>query len=355
MPINFPFMNNIIVIDKKQEWDILIASFENSDTYHTYEYHKIVKSETEQPVLIQYCEGDKIIALPLLFRTIPGSSHMDATSVYGYPGPLTKNIGPDYDNTSFRTALLKLFHSMKVVSVFSRLNPLIPYQDIVLRNLGEIAFSGKIVNIDLTIELENQKKEYNRRLKTHINKARKNCTIKKAFNDMEIDAFINLYYENMRRVNATKNYFFNRNYFFELIHSIDFNTEVLLAVHNESKKIIAGAMFVKKNKIVQYHLSGTDEDHLYLNPVKMLIDEMRVMATQGNYRYYNLGGGVGSSEDSLFHFKSGFSKDFKEFKLWKYIVNESIYKELTDLNKQKTQIMGSSSPGNFFPSYRQTF
>ncbi|MEZ4970998.1 MAG: peptidoglycan bridge formation glycyltransferase FemA/FemB family protein [Flavobacteriaceae bacterium] len=348
-------MNNIKILDKKREWDTFIASFEHSDSYHTYEYHKIVKNETEQPVLIQYCEGDRIIALPLLLRTIPGSSYMDATSVYGYPGPLTKNIGPDYDNTSFRAALLKLLYSMEVVSVFSRLNPFIPYQDIILKNMGEVAFCGKIVNIDLTMELEDQKKEYNRRLKTHINKARKNCTTKKASNDMEIDAFINLYYENMRRVNATKNYFFDRNYFFELIRSKDFNTEVLLAVHNESKEIISGAMFVKKNKIVQYHLSGTDEDYLYLNPVKMLIDEMRVLATQENFGFYNLGGGVGSSEDSLFHFKSGFSKDFKEFKLWKYIVNESIYKELTDLNKQNTQIIGNGSSGSFFPSYRQTY
>lgn len=343
----------IKIIDSKQDWDTLVASFEYSDFYHTYEYHQIAKDESDHPILIQYLEDDKIIALPLLLRKIDESPYMDATSVYGYPGPLTKNIDSQFNNTSFSRLLQELFLERNIVSVFSRLNPFIPYQNIALRNIGEISFRGRIVNIDLTKDLESQKKDYNRRLKSYINKCRNHCTIKLATTDSEILTFIELYYENMRRVNATTGYFFSKEYFFDLMNSKDFRTEILLAIHTETQKIISAAMFVKKNNIVQYHLSGSSEDYLHLNAIKMLIDDMRIRATEENYQYYNLGGGVSSSEDSLFHFKSCFSEDFKNFKLWKYIVNEAAYKKLSYEKYQIECALSEQGNNSFFPCYRQ--
>lgn len=343
----------ITIVDNKYEWDALVASFEHSDFYHTYEYHQIAKDESDLPILIKYVERDIIIVLPLLLRQIDGSPFTDATSVYGYPGPLTKNLDAQFDNASFSHLLQKLFLKENIVSVFSRLNPFIPYQDVALRNIGNISFKGRIVNIDLTKDLEIQKKDYNRRLKTYINQCRNHCTIKFADTKAEILRFIELYYENMHRVNATKGYFFSKDYFFNLINSKDFKTETLLAIHTETQKIISAAMFVKKNNIVQYHLSGSSEEYLHLNALKMLIDEMRVRATQENYEYYNLGGGVSGNEDSLFHFKSCFSNDYKDFKIWKYIVNQTAYQELSYRKKQKEYALFGRDDNNFFPSYRQ--
>ena len=348
-------MSNFIIIDKKQEWDQLINSFDHSDFYHTYEYHLISKNDTDSPYLIKYSEGDKIIALPLLLREIEGSQYKDVTSVYGYSGPLTKNIGADFNNDNFKLQLQKFFYGNNIISVFSRLNPFIPFQDIVLKNIGTISFKGRIVNIDLTKDLESQKKDYNKRLKTYINHSRKNCSIKRATTNDEILEFIDIYYENMRRVNAAKDYFFPKDYFFDLINCKDFETEILLSIDNISQEIIAGAMFMKKNNIVQYHLSGVRSDHLHFNCMKLLIDEMRIISTKENYQYFNLGGGVGSKDDSLLHFKSSFSKDFKEFKLWKYIVNEFVYKELTNKNQKRecvTCITFENNSNDFFPCYR---
>jgi hypothetical protein len=345
-------MSQIVIVETKVEWDALVASFGHSDFYHTFDYHNISKNDDDQPVLIKYTDEDRTIVLPLLLRDIPTSSFRDATSVYGYSGPLTKNIDFQFDNSDFKNQLRSLFHEMKIIAVFSRLNPFIPLQSTVLDNLGRIDFCGKIVNIDLTKDLKTQKKCYNRRLKSYINKSRTQYTAKSATTDSDIMAFIDLYYENMSRVNAAKSYFFSREYFFELLKCTDFESEVLIAEHNVSKKIIAGAMFIKKNNIVQYHLSGASEDFLHLNPIKMLIDEMRIKATKENYRYLNLGGGVGSSEDSLFQFKSGFSKDFKEFKLWKYIVNDSVYRDLSIQNQAKSLTHNTDNHNSFFPAYR---
>ncbi|MGB5668554.1 MAG: GNAT family N-acetyltransferase [Maribacter sp.] len=343
----------IDIIKKKEDWCPLITSSKNSDFYHTYDYHYLSKNKGETPILIAYSENYKSIFLPLLLRKIKGTPYFDATSVYGYSGPLNNNISTDFDNSVFKKELQKLFEELNIISVFSRLNPFIEHQNTILKGLGDLSASGKVINIDLTNDLDTQKSAYDKRLRTYINKSRRQCSLRLAESPEDLDIFIDMYYENMRRVNANKSYFFNKEYFFNLLNTKDFLTEILLATHNESKKVIGGAMFIKKNKIVQYHLSGVKEEFLALNAIKLLIDEMRIRATQEGFEYLNLGGGLGGKEDSLFHFKSKFSKDSKNFKLWKYVVNQSIYDDLVDreLGKESSSIHYKAYT-KYFPFYR---
>jgi lipid II:glycine glycyltransferase (peptidoglycan interpeptide bridge formation enzyme) len=103
--------------------------------------------------------------------------------------------------------------------------------------------------------------------------------------------------------------------------------------------------------MVQYHLSGLDDDYFDLNPIKLIIDEMRIQSTQQQFEFLNLGGGRGSKEDSLFTFKTSFSKHFKEFKIWKYVVNEKVYRTLVEKHlgtRSETEV----SNDEFFPAYR---
>ncbi|MEP3444069.1 MAG: hypothetical protein ABJN53_04670, partial [Flavobacteriaceae bacterium] len=79
---------------------------------------------------------------------------------------------------------------------------------------------------------------------------------------------------------------------------------------------------------------------------------IRTMASDEGFTYFNLGGGVGGNEDSLFRFKSSFSKDFKAFKLWKYIVDQDKYEELVKMkNEIKCNTINSECSG-YFPCYR---
>ncbi|MBD1262699.1 GNAT family N-acetyltransferase [Maribacter polysiphoniae] len=339
----------IKIIKKKNDWCPLIRSSKNSDFYHTYDYHHLSKNKEELPVLITYSESDKTISLPLLLRKIEGTPFFDATSVYGYSGPTIKNIPTDFDNSVFKEELNRIFQELKIISVFSRLNPFVEHQNSVLTGLGDLSMSGKVIYIDLTKDLDTQKSAYDKRLRTYINKARRQCGLRLAEGPEDLDIFIEMYYENMKRVNAKKSYFFSKKYFVDLLKTKDFETEILLATHDESKKIIGGAMFIKKNKIVQYHLSGAKEEYLALNAIKLIIDEMRIRATQEGYKYLNLGGGVGGQEDSLFHFKSKFSKDYKDFELWKYVVNQKVYDDLV------TQVIGQESSSLRFKAYTKYF
>lgn len=331
-------------ITSKQEWDNVLSKVDTYDFYHTYDYHTISKQEDEECVLLQFEKDNYLIAIPLIIRPIKGTDCFDITSVYGYSGPVSKNISYSFNNTQFITEFREYLFNKKIVSVFSRLNPFINYQKDILKNLGDCEDLSSVVFIDLTNDIEVQRQGYQRRIKSHINKSRRLCTIKKAQTQEEIEAFIDIYYENMNRVDAEDSYYFDKDYFFKFLKCNDFETDLLLAIDNETNQYISGVMFVKTNQIVQYHLSGTKTDFLNIMPVKMLIDEMRILATNKGYKYLNLGGGLGSKEDSLLRFKKSFSKELETFSLWKYIVNVDAYNKLSSKNEVTNT--------NYFPAYR---
>ncbi len=334
------------LITEEDQWNKILKKIGYYDFYHTYGYHHLSKNQDETPILITYKNNDILIALPLILRDIPETPYKDATSAYGYAGPISKGVNLDFDNNLFIKKLKQFLFNKNVIAVFSRLNPFIPHQSLILKDFGKINTQGKVVNINLTLNLDEQRAIYRSRLKTHVNKARRLCNVQKGKSPEDLDAFINIYYENMKRVNAKPFYFFNREYFKVLMASNEFKTELLLATKKDTNEIIAGCLFITTNNIVQYHLSGTKCSYLQLNPTKLLIDQMRLMATKNELKYFNLGGGLGGrNDDSLFDFKSSFSKDFKNFNLWNLIVNPKIYNALA---KQ----VAETASTDYFPIYR---
>ncbi|RCW92636.1 GNAT family N-acetyltransferase [Winogradskyella arenosi] len=341
----------IEVITNRQEWNAELDRIGAVDFYHTYSYHQLSKREEELPVLLKYNEGQSVIFLPLLLRNIENSEYKDATSVYGYCGILAQNIDPNFKKDNFYRALNTFLNKTKIIAVFTRLHPYIDEAEFMLQNLGQITSLGKVVYIDLSKTLEEQRASYNRRLKTYINKARKLCTVIEGTTEEHLDIFISLYHDNMRRIEATDDYFFDTDYYRQLLMNDDYEASLMMCKYNATGEIIAGAIFIKSGNIIQYHLSGLNHLYFDLQPIKLIIDEMRIKGTLQGYHYLNLGGGKGSEEDSLFEFKAKFSKDVKIFKIWKYIVNKDAYKALSESHLQ-TELKSEDLDKGFFPKYR---
>jgi lipid II:glycine glycyltransferase (peptidoglycan interpeptide bridge formation enzyme) len=98
---------------------------------------------------------------------------------------------------------------------------------------------------------------------------------------------------------------------------------------------------------MQYHISGTQNEMLKFSPMKLLFDSARVYANELGCTHCHLGGGYGNENDSLFKFKTNFSKDLFEFKVWRKIVNLKTYNELV------TMKFGDKLPtSDYFPLYR---
>jgi len=333
------------VIKDKKKWQMVLNDIKAYDCYHTYDYHYTAKKENEEPVLLVFKDKNKIIAIPFLIRVILGTKYFDLTSVYGYAGPLQKNIDAHYDNTHFITLLNDFFESNNIVSVFSRLNPFIENQNSILKNFGDIKDINKIVNIDLYKPLDVQRANYSKITKRYLNKYKNLFEFKTCSKNEDLKAFITLYYENMDRVHAKDLYYFDEKYFEDFFKSEDFDAELLLAILKETGEIVSGAIMIKTNNILQYHISGTKNEYLHLTPIRHLIDEMRIKVSGEGFSFFNLGGGLGTDEDNLFKFKSTFSKDFKQFQIWTYIFNNEVYNKLVDEKKVANNV-------NFFPLYR---
>ncbi|MEW4924528.1 peptidoglycan bridge formation glycyltransferase FemA/FemB family protein [Algibacter sp. 2305UL17-15] len=338
---------SIAVIEHKKDWNDFLSLVEAHDCYHTYDYHQLSKSPSDAAVLIKYVEDDVIIGLPLLIREINGTKFYDAISVYGYSGPISKGISSNFSFKNYKEALMMFFKTKNIISVFVRLNPYLPYQNIVFHSFGELTYLGKVVNINLSLSLEKQRHKYHRRLKNQVNKAYRECTIKPVKNFEDFQIFKKIYFENMDRVNAKQFYYFDDIYFKSITNAKDFKTSIKLAFDNATGTPVAGCLFIMVNDIVQYHLSAASKDFLHLNATKLLIDTMRLEATEKGYKNFNLGGGLGANEnDSLFRFKSSFSDEFRHFFIWKLIVNKSKYNKLCKQNKVINNTSG------FFPLYR---
>lgn len=339
----------IEVIKHKKEWDALLDIVDGYDFYHTYDYHINCALENEEIELISYKEQDTTIAFPVLIRPIKNSSFFDVTSVYGYGGPLSKNITPDTNLTPFYNKLHIYFQQKNIICTYSSLNPYIDNQKKILSGIGKIENVSKIVNINLRLPLEEQEFNFSKTTKRYIKRNKKLFYSRIGKTKEDVSIFIDLYYKTMSRLNASENYFFKEEYFYNILKSKQYNAEIVFAVTKNTNINASAALVIKTNNtIIQYHLSGTLEEYKHLSPIRFILNEVRIQGTLEGYSYFNLGGGFGGNHDSLFDFKASFSNDYKKFKIWKYILNNNEYETLSSKNKNLTPLVKTS----FFPLYR---
>jgi len=343
----------------EQEWDDVVVSAWRYDFYHLSSYHRLAHRRGEgDPVLALYQEGDYWIALPLLLRPVSevpgleGFPYRDATSVYGYAGPLSSSPNiPSEVQRRFALALEDYLMGEGVVALFSRLHPLIPQQPLI-GDMGRVFRAGTTVSIDLTLPPEEQWVRFratHRNLIRRLRRAGFQC-VKDA--DLEhLAEFAEMYRENMHRIGAADCYHFEHDYFRSFLDMKGAGA-ALFVCHLDGQPA-CGGLFTLCGGIMQYHLSATREEFLRLSPVRLLLDEVRLWGQRQGAWAFHLGGGVGGREDSLFTFKAGFSDRRHEFLLWQWVLDRQAYQELCEAKTARDRERGleARAPG-YFPAYR---
>jgi Acetyltransferase (GNAT) domain len=334
-------------------WGGLLSEALCYDFYHLPAYHEMAEARGEgEAVMCVYRDGEFTIAMPLLLRWIKDVQGiadclaLDATSVYGYPGPIVSRPPPAEVVQRFQNELKRALEERNVVSVFSRLHPLLPQLEC-LQGLGWLQPAGSTTSINLRLPQQEQRARYRRNHKHGINKLQRLGVVCFADPDFQhLDGFIGLYHETMQRVGAGRYYFFDRAYFDQLRGALGQRLHLYVCCHGG--RAICGGLFVHTGNIVQYHLGGTDGRYLKWAPMKLLFDTVRRDCSGGDVSWFHLGGGLGAQRDSLFHFKKGFGGDEHVFVLWKWVVQEAAYEELCQRRFGAEQNASSV----FFPRYR---
>lgn len=339
----------IRVIKEKKLWDDRIRAFAHYDVYHTYDYHHNSIKPEDEPVLLYYDQDGLIISFPLIIRKIPNTSYYDATSAYGYTGPLVEGNIHAANLLNWHYYLELFFKERAIVSVFSSLNPFIENQSLALTQLGQIERHGEIVYLDLEQSESDQWAAMSKTTRRYIGRNKDLFDIREGNTDRDTELFYRIYTKSMDRLNASSQYYFSLSYFKNLLRNDSFKGTFIFAISKETGKEVAGGLFFHTNKnIIQYHLSGTEDAFRYYSPIRSILNHVRKKGSKDGYKYFNLGGGVDSKQDSLFKFKMSYSNFNTPFEVWKYIVNEDVYNELCLKNGT---LINLERP-NFFPKYR---
>ena len=155
----------------------------------------------------------------------------------------------------------------------------------------------------------------------------------------------------MRRLSAREYYLFEDAYFDDLKEALA--GRIHLGVVLGEGRVAAAMMFVETAGIVETYLSGSDEAFNRRQPTKLLYDFVRKWAkTRGN-RWVQLGGGYGGSDDSLLHFKSGFSPLRLPFFTLRVTLDDEEYRRLSRELTTADQVVVAGGSGEYFPAYRQ--
>jgi hypothetical protein len=344
------------------------------DFYHLpgyLELEAIRHNATAEAIVIQ--DRGQIFFLPYLIRdcqqisisTRCGDERIyDAISPYGYPGMLVNTTGQNAEFISkcFRL-IIDLWRSKNICSAFIRLHPLLnSYIDRSMLGSSDRSNSdlhqldlcnqGNVVICDLTKDPNDIWKGMRANHRSKINKLnRAGFTVRMGSLAENLDVFIDIYRETMDRVNATSSYYFSRDYFTSLAQTL--GPQLNLCMVEIDGQVVAASLITEVCGIVQYHLGGTKTEFLPKSPATIMFDYIIKWSQSRNNRYLNLGGGLGGEQDSLYHFKAGFSSQSQPFMTIRSIVNEDLYEHLTDLraNSLGTTTLEIKSK-SFFPAYR---
>lgn len=327
-------------ITSKNDWDEALLKAPHRDFYHTWDFHMISRQNGEgDPVLFELRMPRGGILFPLLARQISGSSLRDLTSVYGYPSPLSYGYIDHEEVPGLWDAFLSHLIHRGYVSLFSRCHPFLSPPI-----LGEDTYTpcGRVVVIPLDRPDEEQRSAYRTNHKRDIRKLeRLDVTCQPENSARSLADFVTNYEATMRSLGAAPYYFFSKNYYQGLLAAKSFDARIYTCIL-EGRSICSG-IFVLCGQFVQYHLGGTAPDFVHLAPTKLMFDTVRKDASRMGYKYFCLGGGHGSQEDSLFQFKAGFSSLIRNFCLIRKIINHDEYQRLSESVAIET---------SYFPKYR---
>jgi hypothetical protein len=231
-----------------------------------------------------------------------------------------------------------------IISVFVRLHPLFA-SAAALASAGTVVQHGETVRVDLTLPEAVLVRQQRSGHESDIRRLRsQGFTV--VVDEWSLYARFNVIYrETMHRVGADPYYLFSNDYFQDLRCALGPHLH-LFSVLAPDGPLAAAGLFMESEGIVEYHLSGTAENYGHLAPTKLMLDVAIKWAKAAGNRVLHLGGGVGSRNDALFRFKTGFSDLRSSFQTWRVICDHARYVRLTE----EAGIFGTSADG-FFPAY----
>ena len=342
-------------LDKSANWDNLVRSFPNYDTYWLSGYVKAFQLHGDGEPLLFYYESKNsavrginvvmkrdIANAEQFYGKLEHGKYFDFSTPYGYGGWLIEN--PQNESTDCLFEEYEQYcQKENIVSEFVRFHPVIK-NHLVVGSHYETVQLGEVVTIDLAGP-ETIWENFSSKNRNVIRKAINNGI--KIYNGRYpniYEVFRNLYNKTMDKDNAKDYYYFKPEFYDSLLNDLAEDAQVFYAQMPDGT-VIAASIMLAANKMMNYHLSGSLREYSSLAATNLLLYKAALWGCANGYRTLYLGGGVGSGEDNLFKFKRAFYKgELNRFWIGKKVFLNECYEKLCRIS--------SSSSSSFFPQYR---
>ncbi len=336
------------------------------DIYQTAGFHAYAEGSGEGRAFLAVL-GDRHrgLAWPYLLRDVAGvpglagSDATDVTSVYGYPGPVAWGCDPGDRFLGLAwTELLALWRDQRVVAAFTRFHPLIENVSLVAGFRGEeglrigiqpVIRLGETVSIDCAIDDEAARGAYHSSERRNIERARDDGLITVEDEGWaSLGEFARLYRATMALNRASPYYYFSDADLVRLRDALADHAHLLVTRRGDD--MVAAGILIEYAGIVHTYLSASDRG-VRPSPKPLFYDDARRWARARRNRLLHLGGGRGSTDDSLLAFKRRFSALRHAFHVGRWVLDARAYRDLVVMRKAVNGPHPSLDPA-YFPAYR---
>lgn len=313
-------------IQISEDWNHILNSYlpDNRDIYFREEYVRLYETGNEKAVCCIIKDGERIMLFPFLSRSFEyqGQHLHDFETAYGYGGPIWHHADDQFKTEALRMMVDELKHQ-NYVAGFVRFHPLlVNYEGF---SVGRLIEDRKTIAIDLSLNVNDiWMHEIHTKNRNVIKKGEKSGLNFVVDNDFKyLPDFVRLYDATMDKLDAADFYYFKKQYYDELMKKLP-NSFLGVVLHEG--KVVSAAIFMYEGNYGHYHLSGSDVSALKLSPNNYMLWHAALELKKRGVKVFHLGGGTTSSDDdSLFCFKSRFSKHTYQFCLGKLIFNQNLY------------------------------
>jgi serine/alanine adding enzyme len=239
------------------EWDDVLAGVGGLDCYTRTAYHQAsarLEPFGTVPVLLHHTHTGGEMALPLLLRPLAQDDGWDATSAYGYGGPVAT---PGSSPATLGRALHGWAQANGVVATFLRLHPVLANDRWVPPD-AELVALGATVAWDLTpsTDLTARMHGHHRRLVRKAHRAGLEVAVNPA--PPSLARFRSLYEVTMRRRRASAYYFFPPAYW-EALTAHRAALGLVLVEGRLQDELVAALLCLSDGSTLHYHLGASTD------------------------------------------------------------------------------------------------
>ncbi|MBF0406670.1 MAG: GNAT family N-acetyltransferase [Candidatus Riflebacteria bacterium] len=288
-----------------------------------------------EPILFLFRESDKVWINCFIKRRIPESDFFDIESAYGFGGPLSNSQDIIFLQNACQE-FEKWAISENIICEFIRFHPLIKNETFYPCNKMLIEFNRETVFADLTKGSDELHMEMRPEFVRGVKRAFKSgLSFREAFFSAEIDSFINLYTNTMKKADATDFYFFQKSFFIKM-NSNKLRPRLFGAYLSNVPIAMIFLIETPSSGTTYYFLGGSDQNHLHLRPNNFLFYHCIMTLTAEKRRIFFLGGGSNTApENNLLRFKKAIASGRAPYKTGKKIFQNEKYQQLRELTLSK--------------------